>query len=79
MCIRDRVNAGGGSFKAQFKRADRSGAEWALVLGPDELASDTLQLKSLRRREPQRTLPTGEALAELGAAAALDPVAPIAV
>jgi histidyl-tRNA synthetase len=73
--LRTVVNAGGGSFKAQFKRADRSGADWALVLGPDELASDTLQLKSLRQREPQRTLTVDEALAHLGAEVAIDPIA----
>ncbi|WP_052367470.1 histidine--tRNA ligase [Algiphilus aromaticivorans] len=73
--LRTVVNAGGGSFKAQFKRADRSGADWALVLGPDELASDTLQLKSLRQREPQRTLTVDEALAQLGADVAIDPIA----
>ena len=73
--LRTVVNAGGGSFKAQFKRADRSGADWALVLGPDELASDTLQLKSLRQREPQRTLTVDEALAQLGAEVAIDPIA----
>ena len=56
-------------------RADRSGADWALVLGPDELASDTLQLKSLRQREPQRTLTVDEALAQLGAEVAIDPIA----
>ncbi|MGB0211507.1 His/Gly/Thr/Pro-type tRNA ligase C-terminal domain-containing protein [Algiphilus sp.] len=59
------VNAGGGSFKAQFKRADRSGAGWAVVLGPEELAAGTLQIKSLRARDAQRTLPTDEAVAYL--------------
>ncbi len=39
---------GGGSFKAQFKRADRSGAEYALVLGEAEWAVDTVQIKALR-------------------------------
>ena len=32
------VNAGGGSFKSQFKKADKSGARYALILGDDELA-----------------------------------------
>jgi len=39
---------GGGSFKAQFKRADRSGAEYALVLGEAEWAVDAVQIKALR-------------------------------
>lgn len=53
--LRDRVaglriqsNLGGGSFKAQFKRADRSGALLALVLGEDELRRGELAIKHLR-------------------------------
>ncbi|NDD75417.1 MAG: hypothetical protein EBZ40_10640, partial [Gammaproteobacteria bacterium] len=42
------VNLGGGNFKAQFRRADRSGAALALVLGEDELARGIVQLKPLR-------------------------------
>jgi histidyl-tRNA synthetase len=42
------VNLGGGNFKAQFRRADRSGAALALVLGEDELARGMVQLKPLR-------------------------------
>jgi len=41
------VNAGGGSFKAQFKRADKSGAEIALVIGEDELKQETISVKPL--------------------------------
>jgi histidyl-tRNA synthetase len=46
-------NAGGGSFKSQFKRADRSGALLAFVLGDDELASHRITLKYLREDRPQ--------------------------
>jgi histidyl-tRNA synthetase len=42
------MNLGGGNFKAQFRRADRSGAKLALVLGEDELARGVVQLKPLR-------------------------------
>ncbi|MFO1418025.1 MAG: histidine--tRNA ligase [Methylotetracoccus sp.] len=42
------VNCGGGSFKSQFKRADRSGASWALILGHDEVRDGTIGLKALR-------------------------------
>jgi histidyl-tRNA synthetase len=49
-------NLAGGSFKAQFKRADRSGAALALVLGEDELASGTLTVKYLREQRPQETV-----------------------
>jgi histidyl-tRNA synthetase len=42
------LNLGGGNFKAQFRRADRSGASLALVLGEDELARGVVQVKPLR-------------------------------
>ena len=42
------LNLGGGNFKAQFRRADRSGAPLAIVLGEDELARRVVQLKPLR-------------------------------
>jgi histidyl-tRNA synthetase len=43
------INVGGGSIKSQFKRADKSGAHYALVLGDDELARGVAALKDLRR------------------------------
>lgn len=42
------MHAGGGSFKSQFKKADASGARFALVFGGDELARGEVGLKSLR-------------------------------
>jgi histidyl-tRNA synthetase len=45
------MNAGGGSMKAQFKRADASGARVALIFGPDELARGEVAVKPLR--DPQ--------------------------
>lgn len=42
------LNAGGGSFKSQFKRADASGAEFAVVIGDDEAANRTATVKALR-------------------------------
>jgi len=47
------VNLGKGNFKAQFKRADKSGAELALVLGEDELARGVVAIKALRRESVQ--------------------------
>ncbi len=47
---------GGGSFKSQFKRADKSGAKWALIYGESELASGTVTLKALRGDDAQVTL-----------------------
>jgi histidyl-tRNA synthetase len=42
------MHAGGGSMKAQFRRADASGARWALVFGADELAQGAVAVKPLR-------------------------------
>lgn len=42
------VHAGSGSFKSQFKRADGSGAQIAVILGGDELASGSASVKMLR-------------------------------
>ena len=59
---------GWGSMKSQFKRADASGARFALIFGADELARGELALKSLRDADvPQRTV----ALAEVAAWAAI--------
>lgn len=46
----------GGSLKSQFKKADNSGAEVALILGEDELVNEQISVKFLRRDEPQQTL-----------------------
>lgn len=54
--LRLTVNCGGGSLKNQFKRADRSGAHYALVLGDDELANGMIGVKPLRHTEPQHAL-----------------------
>jgi len=42
------MHAGGGGMKAQFKRADASGARYALIFGDDELARGEVGLKDLR-------------------------------
>ena len=44
-------HTGGGSFKSQMKKADRSGARVALIWGEDEVAADTVTLKPLRGGE----------------------------
>ncbi len=46
--IRVELNLGGGSFKSQMKRADKSGAEFALILGEQELADGCIGIKPLR-------------------------------
>lgn len=40
-------NAGGGSFKSQFKRADKCGAQFALILGEDEVQQGVIAVKSM--------------------------------
>ena len=46
-------NTSGGSFKSQMKRADKSGAEFAIILGDNELAEGNASLKPLRNNEAQ--------------------------
>ncbi|WP_257284627.1 histidine--tRNA ligase [Endozoicomonas sp. SESOKO1] len=50
------MNCGGGSFKAQMKRADRSSAAYALILGEDELGAGMVTVKPLRTDEAQQKL-----------------------
>lgn len=45
------------SFKSQMKKADASGAAFALIIGPDELAKDEAQLKDLRASGEQQAVP----------------------
>lgn len=45
------------SFKSQMKKADGSGAAFALIIGPDELARDEAQLKDLRASGEQKAVP----------------------
>ena len=47
------LNAGGGSFKSQMKRADRSGAKYAAILGDDEAAAGEISLKPLLEKAEQ--------------------------
>ncbi|MBE9562543.1 MAG: histidine--tRNA ligase, partial [Proteobacteria bacterium] len=54
------VNCGNGSFKSQFKRADKSGAKLALILAEDELANQKITLKYLREKRPQVILAQSE-------------------
>ena len=50
------VNCGGGSFKSQFKKADKSGAEYAIILGDDEVIRREVSVKSLRNEQGQQKL-----------------------
>ncbi|MBE9548991.1 MAG: histidine--tRNA ligase [Proteobacteria bacterium] len=58
--LRLQSNMGGGSFKSQFKRADRSGAEYALILAEGELDSASITIKPLRGQGEQVNMPQSE-------------------
>lgn len=65
--VRLLTNCGGGNFKSQLKKADKSGANIALILGEDEAKAGTVSIKFLREDIEQKTLPFGEAIAYLRA------------
>jgi histidyl-tRNA synthetase len=50
------MNTSGGSFKSQFKKADKSGARMALILGDDEIANENISIKDLRLKSEQVTV-----------------------
>lgn len=56
------THCGGGSFKSQMKKADKSGARFALIMGEDELARGEITVKPLRDNREQTTLPLSEAV-----------------
>jgi len=55
----------GGSFKSQMKKADASGARFAVILGDAEMQSGQVSLKALRHEGAQRMLPLTEAINEM--------------
>ena len=66
--LRLRMHCGGGGFKAQFRRADHSGARFALILGEDEARSGSIALKPLREAQgEQRSLLQNQLAAHLRA------------
>ena len=50
------VNCGEAGIKSQMKKADKSGARFAIILGEDELLSSQVVLKDLRQREAQEKI-----------------------
>lgn len=50
-------HCGGGAFKNQFKKADKSGATYALILGEEELKNGRIAIKPLRENGEQVTVP----------------------
>ncbi len=61
------VNAGGGSIKSQMKKADASGAAFALIIGDDEVAAGNVSVKPLRGGGEQIAVAVNEVAAALAA------------
>ncbi|MBV2233957.1 MAG: histidine--tRNA ligase [Sterolibacterium sp.] len=60
------LHCGGGSFKSQMKRADASGASFAVIIGDDEAAAGEVSLKPLRSAGEQQRISVDELADELG-------------
>ena len=59
------VNMDGGSFKQQFRRADKSGAELAIIVGEQEIEQGTVSLKPLKSDGEQKTVKQEELIGQL--------------
>ena len=62
------VHAGGGGFKTQMKRADASGARYALIIGDDEAAKGTVTVKPLRESGEQFAVAASDIVSRLAVA-----------
>ncbi|WP_298715554.1 histidine--tRNA ligase [uncultured Oceanisphaera sp.] len=63
--LRVMSHCGGGNFKKQLKRADKSGAGIALILGEDEIARGEVTVKYLRGQGEQQTLAVNDMIEQL--------------
>lgn len=63
--LRLQMHCGSASFKSQFKKADKSGADYALILGDDEVLSGRIGLKYLRTDQEQQTVSQTELISLL--------------
>lgn len=54
------MNCGGGSFKSQMKKADKSGARFALIMGDQEAEQKVVQVKDLQGHNEQQSTSWGE-------------------
>lgn len=57
------LHCGGGNFKAQMKKADASGARYAVIIGEDEVKTGVVVLKPLRTQAEQISLPLAQVAA----------------
>ena len=60
------LNVGGGNFKAQFRRADRSGQQVALIMGEDEMQRGIVAVKPLRREAGRWSARNSELAVRIG-------------
>jgi histidyl-tRNA synthetase len=67
------INLGGGNFKTQFKRADKSGADYALVLGDEEIKRGVAAIKPLRAESAQEECAIDGLSERIGALLGLKP------
>jgi len=58
--IRLQMHMGGGNFKKQMKKANESGAQFALILGEDEVANGQASIKPLRDQTEQVSIAQSE-------------------
>ena len=63
--LRIQTHCGGGNFKNQMKKADKSGAHIAVILGEDELANNSVSVKYLRSDHAQTSLSVDELIQQL--------------
>ncbi len=63
--LRLQMHSGVASFKSQFKKADKSGADYALILADDEVLNGTISIKYLRTDQQQQTVVQTELIALL--------------
>ena len=59
------MHCGGGSIKSQMKKADTSGAEFAVIIGDEESAAGEVSLKSLRRESAQERFAAATAVSRI--------------
>jgi histidyl-tRNA synthetase len=59
------LHCGSGGFKSQLKKADASGAEYAVIIGDDEAKSGEVTLKHLREEAPQQRVPANDVVEQL--------------
>ena len=64
--LRLSANCGGGGFKAQFRRADKSGARIAVILGADEMRQGVAGVKLMCQASEQESVGQGDLAGHIG-------------